>query len=73
MAEDNKRVFARNLKRFMFESGVTRSEICRDLNISYTTLSDWINARTYPRINNIELLAQYFGIKKSNLIEKPYQ
>ena len=38
--------------------------------IPYTTLSDWLNAKKYPRIDSIELLANYFNIQKSDLIEK---
>ena len=33
------------------------------------TFSDWINAKTYPRIDKIELLANYFGVLKSDLVE----
>ena len=30
---------------------------------------DWVNAKTYPRIDKIELMANFFGIDKSDLIE----
>ncbi len=33
------------------------------------TFSDWVNAKTYPRIDKIELMANYFGISKSDLVE----
>ena len=47
----------------------TRNDICNDLSISYTTFADWVNAKTYPRIDKIELLANYFNIEKSDLVE----
>lgn len=65
----NKIIFAKNLSKFVDESGKSRKQICQDLNISYTTFCDWINANKYPRIDKIELLAQYFKIEKSDLIE----
>ena len=65
----NKDVFARTLSYYVEKSGKTRAEICQDLGIVYSTFSEWINGRTYPRIDRIELLAKYFGIKKSQLIE----
>lgn len=65
----NKDVFAKNLSHYVEQSGKTRGEICEDLGIVYSTFSEWINARKYPRIDKIELLANYFGIKKSQLIE----
>ena len=33
------------------------------------TFSDWVNAKTYPRIDKIELMANYFGISKADLVE----
>jgi transcriptional regulator with XRE-family HTH domain len=66
----NKEIFARNLKRYMDLSGKTQKEICRDLNFGESTFSEWVNANTYPRIDKIEMLANYFGIEKSDLIEE---
>lgn len=65
----NKEIFAKNLKMFIAKSGKDRKEVAADLNIPYSTLTDWANARKYPRIDSIEKLAAYFGISKSNLIE----
>lgn len=65
----NKDVFAKNLSFYVEQSGKTRGEICEDLGIAYSTFSEWINGRKYPRIDKIEQLANYFGILKSQLIE----
>ena len=54
----------------MQQRNKTRKEICDDLNIKYTTFADWYNGNKYPRIDKIELLAKYFGIQKSDLIEE---
>lgn len=53
----------------MKENNVDRRKLSKDLNIKYTTLSDWINAKTYPRIDKIEMLANYFNVNKSDLVE----
>lgn len=66
----NKDVFAENLTYYMEKSGKTRSEICDSLGIAYSTFSEWVKGRKYPRIDKIEMLANYFGILKSQLIEK---
>ena len=66
----NKEVMAENILHYMNLRDKTRREICGDLDIKYTTFADWINAVTYPRIDKIELMANYFGIAKSDLIEK---
>ena len=65
----NKEVFAKNLRTFMTNSGKDRKEIAKTLGVPYSTLTDWANARKYPRINSIEKMAQYFGVSKSDLIE----
>ena len=65
----NKDVLSKNLKKYIAKSGKDRGEVAADLNISYSTLTDWINGNKYPRINNIEKLAGYFNISKSDLIE----
>ncbi|MGW8382236.1 XRE family transcriptional regulator [Streptococcus parasuis] len=59
-----------NLKYYMNRKGVDRNQLCSDLDLKYMTVSDWINAKTYPRIDKIESLANYFGINKSDLIEE---
>lgn len=66
----NKEVLSNNLKRYMETAGKNRNDICKDLGFKYTTFTDWVNGKKYPRIDKIELLANYFGIQKSDLIEK---
>lgn len=69
MSIGNKDVLAKNLKKYILKSGKDRSTIAEDLDMSYSTLTDWVNGKKYPRINNIEKLAVYFNISKSDLIE----
>ena len=38
--------------------------------MSYFTFCDWVNGKKYPRMDKIEILANYFGILKSDLIEE---
>lgn len=66
---DNKNIFSTNLKRYMELSGKSRTDISEALGISYFTVSDWVNGKKYPRMDKVELLANYFGIQKSDLIE----
>lgn len=65
----NKEVFSSNLRFYMEKRNKSRNEVCEALNFKYTTFTDWCNGVKYPRIDNIEKLANYFGISKSNLIE----
>ena len=67
----NKEIMARNLQRLISTSGKTRQEICDALDIPYSTFSEWMNAKKYPRIDKIEKLARYFNVKKSTLVDAP--
>lgn len=66
---ENKKVMAENIKKYMAYNRVLASDICRTLHIKQNTFSDWINAKTYPRIDKIEMLAEYFGVSKADLVE----
>jgi len=66
----NKKTMANNINYYMKKRGVSRTQLSNTLNVAYTTLTDWLNAKTYPRIDKIELLANYFGIEKSDLVEE---
>lgn len=65
----NKTVFAANLQWYMDKQQIDRNQLCADLGFKYPTVSDWLSARKYPRIDKIETLARYFGVQKSALIE----
>lgn len=67
--EENKRIMAQNIKRYMEQKGVTNQQLCDALGFKYTTFMDWIKAVTYPRIGKVEAMANYFGCEKSDLIE----
>ena len=66
---DNRSIFAANLKKYMEANKKTRRDICAALGFSYYTVSDWVNGKKYPRMDKVEMLANYFGIQKSDLIE----
>ena len=66
----NKSTFAKNLQYQMYVHGKTRQDVCKALGFSYYTFSDWVNGKKYPRMDKVEMLANYFGILKSDLIEE---
>lgn len=68
--EQNKKIMAKNIKKYMEAKGVTNQQICEALGFKYTTFLDWIKGVTYPRIGKIEAMADYFGVQKSDLIEE---
>lgn len=69
----NKAVMSRNLRRLMAERRISAKELSKRLDFPYTTLLSWLKGDNYPRIDKIEIMADYFGILKSDLIEDKNQ
>lgn len=67
--DDIRMNFSKNLRTFMESKKKTQSDLVRDLDLRQATVSDWINGKKYPRMDKMELLANYFGITISDLVE----
>ena len=65
----NKEIFARNLKRHLEVSKKSQKEAAAYVGVSTGTFCDWVKGRIYPRMDKVQLLAKYFGISKSDLVE----
>lgn len=71
MSEDKlKQIFSENLKRQLELHDKQPVDLVNDLKIPFSTVSNWLNAQKFPRMGKVELLADYFGIEKSDLIEE---
>ena len=66
----NKEIMAKNIQFYMNKYGKSRQDTCEALGVKYTTFTDWVKGNSYPRIDKIELMANYFGISKSDLVEE---
>lgn len=66
----SKDVFAKNLRYYMESRGKNQKELAEIVGVSAPTMNDWLKAKKYPRIDKIEIMAKYFGILKSDLIEE---
>lgn len=69
MATWSKEVFSRNLRYYIDRAGVSQKELANIIGVSAPTVNDWCSGKKFPRIDRVELLAAYFGILKSDLIE----
>jgi transcriptional regulator with XRE-family HTH domain len=65
----NKEIFSRNLNRYLRLSGKTQKEVAAAVDISTGTFCDWTKGRAYPRMDKVQKLAEYFGIRMSDLVE----
>lgn len=70
MSLGNKQIMAENIKRLLDKKGLNPRQMAMALDFKYTTVLDWVNAKTYPRIDKIEMMANFFNVAKSDLVEE---
>lgn len=68
--EKLKEIMAANLRKYLDRAGKTQTDLAKDLNIPEMTVSNWMKAKTYPRIDKIQLMADYFNITRAELTEQ---
>ena len=66
----NKEIFAKNLAYYLEKSGRDQKVVAEVVGVAPSTFNEWMKAKKYPRIDKIEMLANYFGVLKSDLIEE---
>ena len=65
----HKEIFAKNLTHYVERSGRDQRVVAEAVGVAPSTFNEWIRGKKYPRIDKIEMLANYFGVLKSDLIE----
>lgn len=53
-SKKRREIFARNLQRYIDMSGKSSGSFCESIGITAASLSEWLNAKKYPRIDTIE-------------------
>lgn len=62
-------IFPKRLLYYMSEYGKSRNDLVRDLGFKYSTIRDWEKGITIPRMDKVEILANYFNCNNSDLLE----
>ena len=60
---------AMNLRRLMYERGVTQTELAKALGFSKQSVSQWMNGQYLPRMKKIDMICNYLGCKRSDILE----
>ena len=61
---------AANIEYYMKKHNISRNELSNMISVPYTTICTWLQAKSYPRIDKIEAMAQVFMISKADLVEE---
>ena len=67
MPDNAREIFVKNLRYLMEVKGITQADICRELEVSSATASDWCNGKKYPRVDAMQRLADLLGVLYSTL------
>lgn len=67
---EQKRIFQQNLLKYLSASDKTQKEIADAIGVSPQTFNTWCQGIALPRMGKVQLLADYFHINKSDLIEE---
>ena len=68
--EEQKRIFSKNLNKYLSLSNKTQKEVDDAIGVSPQTFNTWCQGIALPRMGKVQLLADYFGIGKSDLIDE---
>lgn len=53
--------FKRALAYYLSVAGKNQSDLCRDLNLTSSTVSEWYTGKRVPRADRVQLLADYLN------------
>lgn len=52
------------------EKGVTPYRVHKETGVSQSTLSDWKNGKSVPKVDKLQLIADYFGVPVSYFLDE---
>ena len=56
-------------EKLCLEQGKTSYQVAKETGISQSTLSDWKNGRSNPKIDKLKIIADYFGVSVEYFLE----
>ena len=66
--EEQKRIFSKNLNRYISKSGKQQKEIAEAIGVNATTFNMWCTGNSMPGTGKLGTLAKYFRIGLSDLV-----
>lgn len=69
VSDEMRKKFKTNLKKIMALKGKNQSDIVKALNFKQSTVSDWLNGKKYPRMDKVQMLANYLNVDIIELVD----
>lgn len=67
--KNNKTIFSKNLQYLMKQKKVSQLDLMKELHLPSATVSSWVNGTRMPRMEKIQMLATYFDVDISALLD----
>jgi transcriptional regulator with XRE-family HTH domain len=68
--EEQKKIFSKNLNKYLSLNNKTQKEVADAIGVSPQTFNTWCQGIALPRMGKVQLLADYFNIGKTDLIDE---
>ena len=67
---NSKEIFSKNVKYLLKKNDLSRETVARVLGVKYTTFCDWVKGRSYPKMEYIKEIADFFCVALNGLLEE---
>lgn len=68
--EYDKRIFSKNIIKYMNLAGENQSEVAAAIGVTKSSMSSYALGLKMPRMDKIQKLAEHFGVRVSDLVEE---
>lgn len=68
--EELRKLFARNLSNFLKLNEFNQADLARYMKVSTATTAKWCTGQIIPRIDKIQSICNWLGIRKEDLLEE---
>ena len=74
--EEFNAIFARRLKYYLEQYGISQFDLSKRLHVSSSTVTDWVYGRRTPRMDKVDAMCEIFHCSREDLItersDRPY-
>lgn len=70
MSEDEiRKIFSKNLTNLLEERNKSQKDLVDFIGVSSSTVSNWCTGQKLPRMDKVQLIANWLGVSNSDLLE----
>lgn len=63
-------IFSKNLLSLLEKNGKNQKDVADAIGVSQQTFNSWCRGIALPRMGKVQLLAEYFNVNKTDLIDE---